>query len=295
MCTSPYIKKVAGINDGKFILRDLNSFERHCSIDEIVSMYDSNELIFLPCGKCEECRISYRRDWATRCIMEASTSKKSYFITFTYNDDNLPCDLKLKKDDLLKFFKDLRNRRQSIKYLACGEYGSLNHRPHYHAIIFNLEVDDFQPLGDNKGFSSKFLSNLWKKGFIYISTMNEATANYVAGYTTKKIGHGDEFLIFSKCLGKNYALNNIEKLKQDNGIYVNGSFRPLPRYIKNVVFKDLSVFDKWRAMSLAFDRQKFLNNLERMINDNKKGDLIACYNERVKINKLHKKVRNLKV
>ena len=294
MCTSPVIKKIACIKDGKFILKSLTSFERHCSIDDIVSMYDSNELIFLPCGKCDECRISYRRDWATRCIMEASSSKKSYFLTLTYNDDNLPFDNKLKKDDLLKFFKDLRNRGQTIKYLACGEYGSLTHRPHYHAIIFNLEIDDFQPLGDNKGFSSKFLSSLWKKGFIYISEMNEATANYVAGYTTKKIGKGDEFLIFSKSLGKTYALNNIERLKKDKGIYVNGSFRSLPRYIKKLVFKDLSVLEKWKAMSLAFDKQIFLSYLERYVNDNKKGDLIACYNERFKINKLYKKVRNLK-
>ena len=80
------------------------------------------------------------------------------FLTLTYNDDNLPSDVGLHKDDLQRFFKRLRKAldTKKIRYFACGEYGDTTSRPHYHAIVFGLglnEIDkkyvtDAWPLGD---------------------------------------------------------------------------------------------------------------------------------------------------
>lgn len=58
-------------------------------------------------------------------------------MTLTYDDDN--CPLSLDKTALQKFWKRFRKLVDvPIRYFACGEYGSLNWRPHYHALVLDL-------------------------------------------------------------------------------------------------------------------------------------------------------------
>lgn len=152
--------------------------------------YKREEITFLPCQKCEECRIEYSSQWATRAIMEAQKWPVNAFITLTYNDDNLPEKKSLKKADLQKFWKKLRKKGYKVRYLACGEYGPTTQRPHYHAIVFNYWPSDCQIQSFNHEedilYNSEELAKIWGKGYAIVAPVNYETCAYVARYVVKK-------------------------------------------------------------------------------------------------------------
>ena len=119
------------------------------------------EKLKLPCGQCVGCRLDYAREWANRIMLEKQyyPDEECFFLTLTYNDEHLPlaydCDpdtgelhgcvtSPLNPDDLRRFWMRLRKRFSDcdIRYYACGEYGDLHYRPHYHAIVFGLRLVD---------------------------------------------------------------------------------------------------------------------------------------------------------
>ena len=85
----------------------------------------------IPCGKCIGCRLDKSRDWATRCMLEASESE-SYFVTLTFDESHLPEDGSIRKIHLQKFMKDLRNHwkrkynEDGIRFYGVGEYGNVD-------------------------------------------------------------------------------------------------------------------------------------------------------------------------
>lgn len=144
--------------------------------------------------------------WADRCIAEATRHKSSYFVTFTYNDDNLPIrefiddngefkpSMTLVKEDFQKLMKRIRKNYQydnKLRFFMAGEYGSQSARPHYHAIIFGLQLDDLEiykktELGFNL-YTSKFLENCWQhKGYVIVAEVTWETCAYTARYILKK-------------------------------------------------------------------------------------------------------------
>lgn len=166
--------------------------------------------IEIPCGKCIGCRLSYAKQWSERCMMELEGHKSSYFVTLTYDDINLPmtsfvepetgviCQINtLVKEDFRNFIKALRQATsQKIRYFACGEYGTTTVRPHYHAILFGLELSDLIPFGQNgRGdylYNSPLLQKVWKKGFVVVGSVTKESCNYVARYVTKKVDTPNE-------------------------------------------------------------------------------------------------------
>lgn len=123
---------------------------------------------------------------------EASLYKRNSFITLTYNDENLPQRGQLEHDYFQKFMKRLRRRNEGkiIRYYMGGEYGSLEDRPHFHALLFNHDWDDkrhFKTTGSGESIStSAELESLWPYGF---SSTGEATfesAAYIARYCLQK-------------------------------------------------------------------------------------------------------------
>ncbi len=170
-------------------------------------------LLKLPCGQCRGCRLERSRQWAIRCMHEASMFKQNSFITLTYDDEHLPSHGTLIKKDFQLFMKRFRkslgvkslnpktNRiktyydtEKRIRYYHCGEYGEKNKRPHYHAIIFNYQFDDLEyytKINDVPLFTSAKLSNIWGKGFVTVGSVTFESAAYVARYILKKI-NGDQ-------------------------------------------------------------------------------------------------------
>ena len=104
-------------------LKFLNQFEVNKLNYETWSEFVNRrqDLVQIPCGKCIECRLSYAREWAVRCMFELKTSSSAYFITLTYSDMMAPRSyvsdpdtgealpvLSLRKKDFQLFMKRLR-------------------------------------------------------------------------------------------------------------------------------------------------------------------------------------------
>ena len=144
----------------------------------------------IACGQCTGCRLEHSRIWAIRNMHENQMHNNSQYVTLTYNDNNLPHNQSLYKPDLQRFFKRLR-KDQSVRYYACGEYGDTTERPHYHAIIYGLEILDREyyktTSQGHKLYKSKYLSQFWKLGHVILGEeVNFETCAYVARYIMKK-------------------------------------------------------------------------------------------------------------
>lgn len=143
----------------------------------------------VPCGQCINCRLEYSRQWAIRCLHEAQMHDENCFVTLTYSDENLPKDGSLVLSDFQKFMKRLRRAyEKKIRFFHCGEYGNKFSRPHYHALLFGIDVRNKENnLFVGKLSSSKMLENLWNKGYNVVGDLNFDSCAYVARYIVKKV------------------------------------------------------------------------------------------------------------
>lgn len=146
----------------------------------------------VPCGQCTGCRLEKSRQWAMRCLHEKRLHRENVFITLTYSTENLPPYGSLQKRDFQLFMKRLRKEKgDGIRFYACGEYGDLNKRPHYHAILFNCDFVDKTLVGRNRRgdpyFDSKQLRRIWGLGHVQLGDVSFDSAAYVARYVMKKV------------------------------------------------------------------------------------------------------------
>lgn len=133
----------------------------------------------LPCGNCLGCRMAAARAWALRCQLELSDHRSATFTTLTYDDDHLPVTLSKRHLQLwLKRFRKKMAPTGPVRFFASGEYGELNNRPHYHAILYGANADRDRNL----------IQDTWAQGHTKTVDATPATIAYVAGYTAKKIG-----------------------------------------------------------------------------------------------------------
>ena len=126
--------------------------------------------IKVPCGQCIGCRLERSRQWAIRCVHEASLHDANSFITLTYRPDELPPDGSLQKSHFQKFMKRLRKRilPKLIRFFHCGEYGDKGARPHYHACVFGYDFPDKKLYTVRDGvrlYVSEELQEVWPLGF----------------------------------------------------------------------------------------------------------------------------------
>ncbi len=229
------------------------------------------DFVPIPCGRCIGCRLQRSRDWAVRCSLESKYHDVSYFCTFTYNELNLPYNCyiddetgeigyksTLVKSDFQKFVKRLRDRYSrrydnDLRYYACGEYGTKSARPHYHAIIFGLKLDDLQvykqtSLGYTL-YTSDWLSDIWGKGYVIIGDVTFDSCAYVARYVCKK-QYGDNAVIYDKynfesefnvmslkpAIGRQWFEDNFNKIYPNDEIQLNdGKVVSPPRYFDKLM------------------------------------------------------------
>lgn len=163
------------------------------------------EKICLACSQCIGCRITRSREWALRCVHEASLYEKNCFLTLTFNPKEINYYGTLLKPDFTKFIKRLRKKYKGnechlnadsskmiwpIRYFHCGEYGEQLDRPHHHACIFNHDFPDKKLWSAREGiklYRSDALEKLWPYGFSTIGDVTFESAAYVARYIIKKI------------------------------------------------------------------------------------------------------------
>lgn len=153
----------------------------------------------LPCGQCVGCRLERSRQWAVRCMHEASLHDFNAFITLTYDDAHLPADGSLHYDHYQRFMKRLRKAiaPHEVRFYMCGEYGEQEFRPHFHACLFGYDFPDKKFLKNTSAggalYTSEMLERLWPYGMSSTAAVTFASAAYVARYCMKKItGKGSE-------------------------------------------------------------------------------------------------------
>lgn len=215
-CKHPFKGFILGIkDDGKFNIKitdyavdhieEFKDGSYHKCYDTFRSSLAYNifqNYIEIPCGVCLGCRLDKAKIWKERCLAELKYHDCAVFLTLTYDDEHLPYNADEKGDeavvynslrakDLQDFWKRLRkNTGQKIRYFACGEYGSKTWRPHYHAIVYDLFLDDLEKIGENEYgqplFTSKKLEKTWRNGFVVIGEATKESIEYVARYTCKK-------------------------------------------------------------------------------------------------------------
>ena len=91
------------------------------------------------------------------------------FVTLTFRNEDLPDDRSVQKHHLQNFIKRLRKAHdgRTIRYFACGEYGAVHSRPHYHALLFNIDFRDKRQHALRNGnitYRSEELERLWPSG-----------------------------------------------------------------------------------------------------------------------------------
>lgn len=187
------------------------------------------------------CRIARASEWAVRLTQHLETCVGGgVFVTLTYNDDNLPKDLSLKKDEFQRWMKRLRKEVEpkKLKYYACGEYGEKGGRPHYHAIIFGLNPSVI---------NERIIRETWGLGFVTLGTVTYDSCRYVAEYISKGMMAGSSikqlqldkkeppFALMSQGIGKDYVNKNKEELLKKLNTRLRGKDVGLPRYYKKVL------------------------------------------------------------
>lgn len=145
-----------------------------------------------PCGRCLPCRLNNRRTWTQRIILEAGLYEDNAFLTLTYSDEFLPHSLNPKH--VQDFLKRLRFAIAPlrIRYFAVGEYGDESNRPHYHIVVFGLPPCErgssrFDRRTDRCCSICNLVRATWGLGNVFVGTVSNASAQYVAGYTVKKL------------------------------------------------------------------------------------------------------------
>jgi len=146
--------------------------------------------IMVPCSKCIGCKLDRCTQWALRCTHESKLYDSNYFVTLTFKDSPVSCSVR----PFQKFMKRLRkwcdhNNKPSPRYFHATEYGSKRLRPHHHAILFNLVLDDLKLFRFKKSgnlYTSETLSRIWGQGHVAIGAVTHDSIAYVAAYTLMK-------------------------------------------------------------------------------------------------------------
>lgn len=146
--------------------------------------------IEVPCNHCDVCKERKISSFVQRCKLETQCYDcKPWFVTLTYDNQHVPSH-GVCIDEVQRFLKRLRinlvragfNKR--IRYVLVGEYGKNTHRPHYHAIFWNIGAkthQEYLTLVD-------ILDKSWNCGFIQhriINPENDKAFYYTAKYLKK--------------------------------------------------------------------------------------------------------------
>jgi hypothetical protein len=140
----------------------------------------------------------------------------------TYDYHHIPFNkgkFTLHKKHYQDFLKRLRKvlPQRKIKYVICGEYGTKIGRPHYHLIIYDVTMLDYE-----------IIKHCWGMGDIHLGTVTPASIAYTFKYSVK----GDlkerdwrqakSFVAMSKGLGLEFAFD-VVGLRKSEGTsqYVN--------------------------------------------------------------------------
>lgn len=251
-----------------------------CITPLVIRPKESDRTIPVPCGRCEACYKRKVSAWSFRLMQQSKVSESAYFITLTYDNQHVPISPKgfatldstkyiLKEckrgthkgrnrkvqysSHMQLFLKQIRKQHTSrILYYYAGEYGTKSKRPHYHAIIYNLNLELIfdkktcnllrNTMYDGK---TEVTTKYWPHGHVTVGQLTAASVGYTLKYLSKvcKIGKADwddrvpAYAKMSKNLGLNYLTPQMIQWHRNdlyNRMYCNvdGKKISIPRYYK---------------------------------------------------------------
>lgn len=235
----------------------------------------------VPCGKCPECLRAYQSAWTVRLLHHLRAKQYGVFVTLTYSDENVPYKIDplsgevfptVCKSHVQQFLKTCRRTFLSatgkkITFFLTSEYGPRTLRPHYHAVLFSVTLDEW----------NRYFAPYWRSryGFTTESAISAASpksfrsCRYVAKYCSKgmfenpRVSDGlvdPTFHLISKGIGKSYLTDEtinyhlsksfdsrfdsahrptdgyLNSLKGTLRVNVAGFDYKVPRYYKEVLF-----------------------------------------------------------
>lgn len=212
----------------------------------------------LPCGQCIGCRLANSRDFALRCMHEASLYSENTFLTLTYRDECYPKDGSLDHRHVQLFMKRLRSAiaPRKVRVYGCGEYGGASQRAHYHLLLFGYYPHDrrfYKKTPGGRLYTSAFLEGLWGKGYAPFGSLTLQSAGYVARYCTKKItgkaaadhykGRKPEYSINSNKpgIGADWLAKFESDVYPSDFLVMDGQKFGIPRYYDKLIAKKDSV------------------------------------------------------
>lgn len=235
----------------------------------------------VPCGRCDACLVRARAEWVYRLQEELRVAQSAFFITLTYDTENLPISEFVENEtgaifydavndvrDLQLFNKKFRyrlKRENDIKarYYIISEYGPCTQRPHYHGIYFFDKYIDLDTV-------DRLVRECWPSPIVTVDYVTDYRIKYVTEYCVTKSDIPDHLppniRIVSRNPGLGYAY--VDKLKDwhlqdpENRMYAptyNGDRCNLPRYYRTKIFS--KEFLDRRAREL--EEQKFNEEYER--------------------------------
>lgn len=226
-----------------------------------------------PCRKCLPCLHRRQQDWVNRLTEELRQSDCNYYLTFTYDEDNVPHDdagqYCFDAARIIKLHRDLRKRYQQgkfrnpcygeligspeylplpigqeIRYYVTSEYGpSSTERSHYHAVYYNMGIDLYT--------AELLFKLLWPEGFIRCLPAWPGSAAYISKYLVKDNLESESYTddsrqspiaIMSKGLGKAYikrmkSFHQADPLNR-NFYQYHGQKSKMSRYYKEKIFSE---------------------------------------------------------
>lgn len=260
MCVNPIFVR------GKYDSDDILRFNWNSSIYD----FSAGILFSLPCGNCVECLRQRSSEWTRRIIDEASFYDKNCFLTLTFNEKCVPFEVSPR--DVQLFLKRLFDGESliGIRRFYCGEYGSINGRPHYHIILFGYMPEDIYPFFIKEGiqyYRSSTIEKYWRFGFSCITAVNFRTAKYCTKYMQKSIGIINQlkgrtppFIRASNRPGIGYLrAHNINEVSF--GIQYYGKVCSFPRYYLKVLKREKpTLWCEIRAKQIRYEHNILLQS-----------------------------------
>lgn len=134
--------------------------------------------LFVPCGKCWQCRQQFRNEIVLRLKVELATipyNTRAYFVTLTFDNRALYNHRSNYRVPVLRYLDVLRKRYGYFRYYFISELGDENGRFHYHGILYGLPDIPYN-----------VLTKCWPHGRSWYGWVTERTCGYITKYITKQ-------------------------------------------------------------------------------------------------------------
>jgi len=215
-------------------------------------------------------------------MLEANEKEDNCFVTLTYSDENLPGGVDgatLQPKDLQDWLKRFRSAIQptKVRYFAVGEYGDRTWRPHYHLALFGWPQCryGFSRYTDRRKDCCSccdVIRETWGLGHIAVGSLETSSAQYIAGYVTKKMTFNDdprlkgrhpEFARMSRnpAIGKErYRKYKTDVFPSDEVIARGHPSQPPPYYTKLLKAENEEAHNDIKQRRIANAKQHLENN-----------------------------------